>query len=89
MKYSEVPGGAIFYFEGNPNYPKRKVGLGHIDIRDNVSGSGAGLQNHEVYLQEAAQQPRATDGATGWACDCGFVSSVDYKNCRWCGKPRR
>jgi len=56
MKYSEVPGGAIFYFEGNPNYPKRKVGLGHIDIRDNVSGSGAGLQNHEVYLQEAAQQ---------------------------------
>ena len=38
---------------------------------------------------EAAQQPRATDGATGWACDCGFVSSVDYKNCRWCGKPRR
>ena len=34
MKYSEVKDGQVFIIEDSPNYPKRKIGDGHIDIRD-------------------------------------------------------
>jgi hypothetical protein len=39
MKYSDVPEGAIFYIEGTYSYPKRKIGSGHVDIRDGCSNS--------------------------------------------------
>jgi len=39
MKYSEVPEGATFFIEGCYSYPKRKVGKGHVDIRDGYTNN--------------------------------------------------
>lgn len=40
-KYSDVPEGVIFFFatDQRKEYPKKKRGLGHFDIRDEVSNS--------------------------------------------------
>lgn len=38
MRYDQVPPNTVFYFVGNPNYPKLKTLLGHHDIRDHVNG---------------------------------------------------
>ncbi len=47
------------------------------------------LQNEIQAFYELRPTKRAADGATGWACECGFVSSISYSECRWCGTPRR
>lgn len=41
MIYSQVPNNQVFYFVGNPNYPKLKTLQGHWDIRDSVSGQAS------------------------------------------------
>ena len=65
MKYSEVPEGAIFYIEGCYSYPKRKVGLGHIDIRDGCANSH-GSPDWEVELAENLPN-KACSGLAGTA----------------------
>jgi hypothetical protein len=66
MKYSEVPEGAIFYIEGCYSYPKRKVGLGHVDIRDGCANSH-GSPDWEVELAESLPNKACTRLETGAA----------------------
>jgi len=56
MKYSEVPEGAIFFIECCYSYPKRKVGSGHIDIRDGCANS-YGNPDWDVELAENLPKP--------------------------------
>lgn len=39
MRYADVKVGETFFFEDNWSYPKRKTPRGHLDLRDEVTGS--------------------------------------------------
>lgn len=49
MLYSEIQDGEVFYINGVKEYPKMKVGQGHVDLRDNVRAS-SGSDEWEVEL---------------------------------------
>jgi len=58
MKYSEVKEGQIFFIDGCYTYPKIKVGLGHRDIRDNVSNTHGNPDWEVEVLQDPALRTR-------------------------------
>lgn len=83
-KYSDVEEGAVFFFETDTQkqYPKIKRGLGHYDIRDDVSNKH-GDPNWDVLIRRSQQKmeyvtcPRcrveSPDLGCGVECDnCGY-----------------
>lgn len=64
MKYSEVREGKIFYIEGCYSYPKRKVGKGHVDIRDGCANRH-GNPDWDVELAENLPNIVSKQGGNG------------------------
>lgn len=52
MLVKDIPTGKVFAIEGTKSYPKLKLGIGYIDMRDHIIGKPENTDWREAEIME-------------------------------------